>query len=100
MPLVNVAGPRREATERQQKARKINPQYAQGELVKVARAANQVQAEFIEGMLLEEGIPCVLSALIAGYAPVVGARDILVPQSGAEAAQEALAWDSSQPGPG
>jgi hypothetical protein len=100
MPLVNAARPEREATERQQKARKINPQYAQGELVKVARAENQIQAEFIEGMLLEEGIPCVLSALIAGYAPVVGAREILVPQSGAEAAREALAWDSSQPGPG
>jgi len=95
MPLVNPEGPQRKASERQQRARKIKPQYAEGELVKVARAENQIQAEFIEGMLLEEGIPCVLSALIAGYAPVVGARDILVPQSGAEAAREALAWEES-----
>ena len=33
-----------------------------------------------------------LSALIAGYAPVVGTREVLVPQSGAQAAREALAF--------
>ena len=93
MPLVNPAGAELETSERQRRARKIKPQYAEGELVKVARAENQIQAEVIQAMLLEEGIPCVLSALIGGYAPVVGARDILVPQSGAEAAREALTWD-------
>jgi hypothetical protein len=93
MPLVEVASGEQRTSERQRWARKIKPQYAEGELVKVARAENQIQAEFIEGMLLEEGIPSVLSTMIAGYAPVVGARDILVPQSGAEAAREALAWD-------
>ena len=95
MPLVQPPGPEPHASERQRKARKIKPQYAEGALVKVARAENQIQAEFIEGLLLEEGIPCVLSGLIAGYAPVVGARDILVPESGAEAAREALVWDQS-----
>ncbi len=93
MPLVNAGGAERPPSERQRWARKIKPQYAEGDLVKVARAENQIQAEFIEGMLLEEGIPCVLSALIGGYAPLVGPRDILVPQSGAEAAREALAWE-------
>ena len=93
MPLVYVPGLKHHATERQRKARKIKPQYAQGELVKVARAENRIQAEFIEGLLLEEGIPCVLSALIAGYAPVVDPRDVMVPQSGAQAAREALAWE-------
>jgi hypothetical protein len=93
MPLVYVPGPKQEASERQRKARKIKPQYAEGELVKIARAENQIEAEFIEGLLLEEGIPCVLSGLIAGYAPVVGTRDILVPESGAQAAREALAWE-------
>jgi Putative prokaryotic signal transducing protein len=93
MPLVYVPGPVTHATERQVKARKIKPQYAEGELVKVARADNQIQAEFIEGLLLEEGIPCVLSGLIAGYAPVVDPRDVLVPESGAQAAREALAWE-------
>ena len=93
MPLVYVPGLKHHATERQRKARKIKPQYTQGELVKVARAENRIQAEFIEGLLLEEGIPCVLSALIAGYAPVVDPRDVMVPQSGAQAAREALAWE-------
>ena len=60
MPLVFVPGPKREASERQRKARKIKPQYAEGALVKVARAQNQPEAEFIEGLLLEEGIPCML----------------------------------------
>ena len=63
------------------------------QLVKVARAENRIQAEFIEGLLLEEGIPCVLSGLIGGYAPVVDPRDVMVPESGAQAAREALAWD-------
>ena len=95
MPLVHSPGPERQASERQLRARKIKPQYAEGALVKVARAENQIQAEFIEGLLLEEGIPCVLSGLIAGYAPVVGTLDILVPESGAQAAREALVWDQS-----
>ncbi|HWX73916.1 MAG TPA: DUF2007 domain-containing protein, partial [Solirubrobacteraceae bacterium] len=56
---------------------------------------NQIEAEFIAGLLLEEGIPCVLSSLIAGYAPVVGTREVLVPQSGAQAAREALAFTPS-----
>jgi len=92
MPLVYPPSAKHKASERQRKARKIKPQYAEGELVKVVCAENQIEAEFIEGLLLEEGIPCVLSGLIAGYAPVVGQRDVLVPESGAEAAREALAW--------
>jgi len=93
MPLVHLSGAEHAATERQQKARKIKPQYAQGALVKVARAENLVEAEFIAGMLLEEGIPSTLRSLIAGYAPVTGPRDVMVPESGAEAAREALAWE-------
>ena len=95
MPLVYLRGPRRSASRRQRKARKIKPQYAEGQLVRIARASNQIEAEFIEGLLLEEGIPCVLSALIGGYAPVVGPRDVMVPESGAQAAREALAWEES-----
>jgi len=95
MPLVYRHGPARAASRRERKARKIKPQYAEGQLVKIARAENQIEAEFIEGLLLEEGIPCVLSGLISGYAPVVGPRDVMVPASGAQAAREALAWDPS-----
>jgi hypothetical protein len=98
MPLVNPGGGEPAASERQRRARKIKPQYADGELVKVARAENLAQAEFIAGMLLEEGIPSVLrgsGGIVAPYAPMLGTRDVLVPESGAEAAREALAWEGS-----
>jgi Putative prokaryotic signal transducing protein len=94
MPLVHVSGDAEPVlSERQQKARKIKPQYAQGELVKVARAEDLGQAEFIAGLLLEEGIPSTLRGSIAGYTPMVDPRDILVPESGAQAAREALVWE-------
>jgi len=94
MPLVFMPGSEREATERQRRARKVKPQYTEGALVKVARAANQPEAELIEGLLLEEGIPSMQRR--AGGADVpdflaAGPRDILVPESAAEAAREALA---------
>ena len=77
----------------QERARKIHPAYAEGPLVRVARARHQAEAEMIEGMLLEEGIPT-LSRRSGGFdVPdflASGPRDILVPASGAEAAREAL----------
>ena len=60
--------------------------------MRVTQVDSQPEAEFIAALLLEEGIPCLLNASIAGYAPVVGTRDVMVPESGAEAAREALAW--------
>ena len=93
MPLIQATNDDAAPSERRRKARKIKPQYAEGQLVKVARAENQIEAEFIAAMLLEEGIPSMLRGSIAGYAPVIGTRDILVPESGAEAAREALAWE-------
>ncbi len=94
MPLVHVPGSERETTERQRKARKIKPQYAEGRLVKIARANNQPESELIEALLLEEGIPS-MSRRSGGFdVPdflAAGPRDILVPESGAEAAREALA---------
>jgi hypothetical protein len=93
MPLVRAdAGEDDDAetSERRRRARKIKPQYAEGELVVVAGARTQPEAEFIAGLLLEEGIPSVLRDSIAGYAPVIGRREILVPESGAQAAREAL----------
>ena len=98
MPLVQAGGREPSASARQQRARKIKPQYAEGELVKVARAANQPEAEFIQGLLLEEGIPSMLRRS-AGFdvaeSLAAGPRDVLVPESGAEAAREALAWEGS-----
>ena len=82
MPLVHVPGSEREASERQRKARKIKPQYAEGRLVKVARANNQPESELIEALLLEEGIPS-MSRRSGGFdVPdflAAGPRDILVP---------------------
>jgi len=80
------------ASERQRTARKIKPQYAEGPLVKIAHVDSQPEAEFIAALLLEEGIPSLTRGLIAGYAPVMGAREVLVPESGAQAAREALAY--------
>jgi hypothetical protein len=96
VPLVHRGGKEPAMSERQQRARKIKPQYADGKLVKVARAANQPEAEFIEGLLLEEGIPCMLrrsSGFDVAESLAAGPRDVLVPESGAEAAREALAWE-------
>jgi len=93
MPLVHVPGSEREASERQRRARKIKPQYAEGRLVKVARAESQPEAEFIEALLLEEGIPSMMRRSGGFDVPdflAAGPRDVLVPESGAEAAREAL----------
>jgi hypothetical protein len=79
--------------ERREMARKIKPQYTEGKLVKVARASNQPEAELLQGLLLEVGIPS-LARRSRGFdvaeSLAAGPRDILVPESGAEAAQEAL----------
>ena len=96
MPLVYLPGSKGAASERQRKARKIKPQYSEGELVKVARANSQPEAEFISALLLEEGIPSMQRRSGGFDVPdflAAGPRDILVPQSGAEAAREALAWE-------
>ncbi len=94
MLLVFMPGPEKEATERQQRARKVKPQYTEGALVKVARAANQPEAELIEGLLLEEGIPSLQRRARGADVPdflAAGPRDIFVPESAAEPAREALA---------
>lgn len=96
MPLVHPEGEEQATSERRRTARKIKPQYAQGKLVKVARAGSQPEAEFIAGLLLEEGIPSMLRRSGGFDVPdflAAGPRDILVPESGAEAAREALAWE-------
>src|SRR4051812_21171420 len=80
-----------------QRARKIRPSYADGPLVRVARARHQAEAEMIENLLLEQGIPA-LARRSGGFdVPdflAAGPRDILVPASGAEAAREVLGVDA------
>jgi hypothetical protein len=96
MPLVHASGGEQRAGERRRTARKIKPQYAEGPLVKVARVGSQPEAELVAGLLLEEGIPSMVRR--AGGSDVAeflaaGPRDVLVPESGAQAAREALAYE-------
>jgi Putative prokaryotic signal transducing protein len=85
-----------------QRARLVRPSYTDGPLVKVARARHQAEAEMIENLLLEQGIPA-LSRRSGGFdVPdflASGPRDILVPASGAEAAREVLGADEPAPPP-
>jgi hypothetical protein len=80
-------------TARQERARKIKPQLAEGELVYVAWARNQAEGEFIQGLLLEEGVPSLLRRSAGFDVPdflAAGPRDVLVPQSGETVAREVL----------
>src|SRR5437764_307858 len=60
MPLPFAGGGEAVVDDRHARARKIRPQYTEGDLVPVARAAHQAEAELIQGVLLEEGIPSML----------------------------------------
>jgi hypothetical protein len=98
MPLVYVAGQTgvEPVSEREKRARKIKPQYSEGKFVKVAGAQNQPEAELIQGLLLEEGIPSMLRRSLGSDVPdflAAGRRDVMVPESGAQAAREALAYE-------
>ena len=94
MPLVYVGrGEEQPITETHERARKIKPQYTGGSQVRAARASNLAEAELIQGMLLEEGIPSFQRRSRGFDVPdflAAGPRDILVPEAGAEAAHELL----------
>lgn len=96
LPLVHspaVVAAARAPTSAQERARKVQARYADGPLVRVAAARHQSEAEFLQGLLLEEGIPSLLRRSGGFDVPdflAAGPRDILVPQSGALAAREAL----------
>jgi hypothetical protein len=95
MPLVHPGGqsleePLNPAHER---ARKINPIYTEGRLVRVAGGRNQAEAELIQGLLLEEGVPSLLRRSPGFDVPdflAAGPRDVLVPEAGLEAARDVL----------
>lgn len=76
-----------------QRVRKIKPQLSEGELVRVIGASNQAEAEMIQGMLLEEGVPSLLRRALGSDVPdflAAGRRDVLVPASGLLTAREVL----------
>ena len=95
MPLVYVGrGEEQPITETHERARKIKPQYTGGRQLRVASASNLAEAEMIQGILLEEGIPSFQRRSRGFDVPdflAAGPRDILVPEAGFEAARELLA---------
>jgi hypothetical protein len=99
MPLVNPVTalvedePEHPLDERWRRARRIKPQYTEGRLVSVATARNLAEADFIQNLLLEEGVPSLQRRARGFDVPdflAAGPRDILVPASGAPAAREVL----------
>lgn len=93
MPLVLRDAEPTPIDERHARARKIKPQFAEGEPVRVAGASNQAEGEFIQGLLLEEGVPSMLRRTAGFDVPdflAAGPRDVMVPQAGAEVAREVL----------
>jgi hypothetical protein len=95
MPLVHAGGEPLETplSDAHGRARKINPEFTQGELVRVAGGRNQAEAELIQGLLLEWGVPSVLRRTAGFDVPdflAAGPRDVLVPEAGAETAREVL----------
>ena len=94
MPLVYAGrGEEQPITDAHERARKIKPQYTQGELVRVAGGRNQAEAELIQGMLLEEGIPSILRRTRGFDVPdflAAGPRDVMVPQAAAKPARQLL----------
>jgi hypothetical protein len=99
MPLVYVGRNEMEpVTAAHEKARKVKPQYTGGEPVKVAFAQNLAEAQLVQGILLEEGIPSFERRARGFDVPdflAAGPRDILVPGSAADAAREVLAGEGA-----
>ncbi len=80
-------------SEFERRARKIRPGYADGPLVRVATARHQAEAEMIQNLLLEEGVPSLVRRTGGFDVPdflAAGPRDIVVAASGEEAAREIL----------
>ena len=95
MPLVEPGAEPLDAplSEAHGRARKIDPRFTEGDLVRVAGGRNQSEAEFIQALLLEWGVPSVLRRTAGFDVPdflAAGPRDVLVPESGAQTAGEVL----------
>ena len=103
MPLVYAGrtGVDNPVTDRHERARKVKPQYTEGDLVRVAGARHQSEAELIQGLLLEEGVPSMLQRTRGFDVPdmlAAGPRDVMVPASGVQAAREILLEADMLPG--
>jgi hypothetical protein len=90
-----------------ERARKVNPEYTRGNLRRVATARQQPEAELIQMLLLEEGVPSTLRRSAGFDVPdflAAGPRDVLVAESGLETARAVLLQseiiDEQASGPG
>ena len=95
MPLVHPGAEPLDAplSDAHGRARKIDPALTEGELVRVAGGRNQSEAEFIQALLLEWGVPSILRRTAGFDVPdflAAGPRDVLVPEAGAQTAREVL----------
>ena len=103
MPLVEGAEPlEAPLSDAHGRARKIDPRFTEGNLVRVAGGRNQSEAEFIQALLLEWGVPSILRRSPGFDVPdflAAGPRDVLVPESGADTASEVLLQSTGRGSP-
>ena len=105
MPLVrggSAEGIEPARDEAHERARKIRPEMTRGPLVRVAGGRNQAEAELIQNILLEEGVPSILRRSAGADVPdflAAGPRDVMVPESGVLTAREALHAADIAPSP-
>jgi hypothetical protein len=94
MPLVySGADKQGPPTPARLRALKVNPLYSKGEPVRVAFTRNQAESDLVQNILLEEGVPSMARRTRGFDVPdfmAGGPRDVLVPESGAEAARDVL----------
>jgi hypothetical protein len=90
VPLTFVKDP---TSDLQRRARKVRPEYAEGPLTRVATARHQAEAEMIQNLLLEEGIPSLAQRTGGFDVPdflAAGPRNLLVAASAEHVARELL----------
>jgi len=102
MPLVYAGTTTAEEPESRvhERARKVRPELTRGELVRVAFARNQAEAELIQNLLLEEGVPSVARRSAGFDVPdflAAGPRDVLVAESGVATARAVLQESDIEP---
>jgi hypothetical protein len=94
MPLVAEGGPAEaQVDDRGERLRKIKRQYSEGDLVRVAVGRQLPEAELIQNLLLDEGVPSALRRTRGFDVPemlAAGPRDVLVPASGVAVARDVL----------
>ena len=95
MPLVYAEvlehGPQQPVSELRRQARKVKPAYTGGKLVRLTGARTQPEAELIQGLLLDAGVPSLLRSAPGISLPYMpGPCEVMVPEAGLQAAREAL----------